>query len=476
MLPGAACGWQWSAGRGVSEVFPVTHAKVPPGPHGLPLVGNTLEFSHDPLAFYTRLQRDYGDIVSFSQLGKLKYVVFHPDQVNEVLKHHTLFVKDIPGIFMGQGLITSDGEVWKRDRKLMAPFFTLVAVQHYGALAVDLTRSMLADWAAGGARNVHTDMMHLTLQVACKSFFDVDVSTVAEQIHLALTEVQEYYANPVNFMTFAAKIPLLPAQSRFHKAVAELDQIVFRLIAERRRQGSFGNDLMSKFIQLHDDSGAGMSDQWLRDQLVTLIFVGHDTTALSLTYALYLLARHPEAQAKWHAEIDAVLGGRPPRPADEPNLPYTQWVIREAMRLYPAVWCGYREAAEDTELGGYPVPKGQRVYLVQWVTHRDSRWFSEPEAFRPERWDNDLIRRLPHGAYFPFTDGARVCIGNLFALLEMTMVLASIGQRFGLAPAPDFQLELQPSVTLQARHGVKVLVTERGEEGVARSRTADKLP
>jgi cytochrome P450 len=428
----------------------------------LPLVGSTLEFGHDPLAFYIRLQRDYGDVVSFSQLGKRKYVVYHPEQVAPVLKQHNLFVKNIPDNFMGQGLITSDGDVWKRDRKLMAPFFTLQEVKRYGLMSVELTQALLAGWNVGEKRDVHADMMHLTLQVACKSLFDVDVSGVADHIRLALSEIQEYYSHPVNFMTFAAKVPFLPAQSRFHKAVKELDGIVFNLIAERRKQAASGQDLMSKLIALHDDSGSGMTDQWLRDQLVTMIFVGHDTTALSLTYALYLLATHPEVQAKWQAELDAVLGGRLPTPEDEPKLPYTQWVIRETMRLYPVVWCGYREAAEDTELGGYPVPKGQRVYIVQWVTHRDGRWYENPESFQPERWDNDLIKKLPQGAYFPFADGgARVCIGNIFAQLEMTMILAAIGQRFHLSSVPDYKLDLQAAVTLQPRGGMPLQITGR---------------
>ncbi len=439
----------------------MTTAKVPPGPHGLPLVGSTLEFGHDPLAFYTRLQREYGDVVSFSQLGKRKYVVFHPDQVTEVLKHHNLFVKNIPDNFMGKGLVTSDGDMWKQDRKRMAPFFARHEVERYGTLAVDYTRALLAEWASGQTRNVLDDMMGLTLKVVCRALFDIDVSTVAEHIQEALADIQEYYANPINFMTFAAKIPFLPAQSRFHQAVARLDEIVFALIAERRSTGKFGTDLMSKLIQLRDDTGAGVTDQWLRDQLVSLIFAGHDTTALTLTYALYLLATHPEIQEKWHNEVDAVLGGRLPTPDDEPKLHYTQWIVREAMRLYPVVWCGYREATEDTELGGYPVPRGQRVYVVQWVTHRDGRWFPEPEKFRPERWDNDLLKRLPHGAYFPYTDGARICIGNLFANLEMSLILASIGQRFGLALADGFKMELQPAVTLHLRSGMSLRLSGR---------------
>jgi cytochrome P450 len=204
-----------------------------------------------------------------------------------------------------------------------------------------------------------------------------------------------------------------------------------------------------------------MSDQQLRDELVTLMLAGHETTALTLSYGFYLLARHPEAERRLAAEVEDVLGGRPPAVADVPHLRYAEWVVRESMRLYPPAWGLGREAITDCEVAGYHVPRGTQLWLTQWVVHRDGRWFAEPDAFRPERWDNDLVRRLPRCAYFPFGDGPRVCIGVNFAMMEAVLILAAVAQRFRLTLASERPLELEPTITLRPKDGILMRTEQR---------------
>jgi cytochrome P450 len=241
---------------------------------------------------------------------------------------------------------------------------------------------------------------------------------------------------------------------------------MYDTIARRRADGApGGDDLLSRLLAARDEDGSRMTDRQLRDELVTLFLAGHETTALALAYSFYLLAQHSQAESRLAAEVDEVLQGQAPTGAVVPRLRYTEWVVREAMRLYPPAPSIGREAVCDCEIGGYYVPKGTQLALVQWVVHRDPRWFDDPEAFRPERWDNDLARRLHRGAYFPFGDGPRICIGNYFALLEAVLVLATVAQRYRLALAPGFKLQLLPSVTLRPKHGVSMVVRDRPARG-----------
>jgi cytochrome P450 len=236
---------------------------------------------------------------------------------------------------------------------------------------------------------------------------------------------------------------------------------MYETITARRAGAGGGDDLLARFLAARDEDGSRMTDRQLRDELVTLFLAGHETTALALSFCFYLLAQHPEAEARLAAEVDEVLGGRPPASADLPRLRYAEWVVKESMRLYPPVPSIGREALADCEIGGYHVPRGTQLAMLQWVVHRDGRWFPDPEAFRPERWANDLARRLPRGAYFPFGDGPRVCIGNHFAMLVAVLVLATVIHRYRLELVPGFQLKLLSSVTLRPQHGIPMVVRER---------------
>ena len=441
-------------------------AKLPPGPKGGFLLGNSLEYMRDPLGFVERAKREYGDIVQL-KLGPLRtYLVNHPEYIDYILRGHAdNFHKDrmtrwlIP--LVGEGLLTSEDAYWRRQRKLAQPSFQHQQIERYGAVMVEHTERMLDAWQDGEVRDPHEDLMRLTLAIVAKTLFDAELAGDAEVVGESLAIVMNHFMSPMRWFPMADRLPF-PSSRRYWGAIRRIDEIIYRIIRVRREAGRDAGDLVSRLLAARDDEGKGMTDRQLRDEVVTLVLAGHETTALALFYIFYLLDRSPRARDRLAVELEEVLGGRAPTAADVPRLKYTEWVVREGMRLYPPAWGIAREALADCEIGGYSVPKGTQLFLTQWLVHRDERWFDEPEAFRPERWDNDLIKRLPRCAYFPFGDGPRVCIGNHFAMMEAVLILATIARRFRLAAEPGQTLELLPSVTLRPRHGLKMRVHARG--------------
>lgn len=444
--------------------------KVPPGPKGLPLIGNApLLVGNNPLQYTVDCARKYGDVIRF-RFGTLRfYLIVHPGAIEYVLRgNHRNFKKDkgshmLSGL-VGQGLLTSEGDFWRRQRRLAQPAFQLEQIQKYSTTMVDAAERLMQDWRPGQTRDIHPDMARMTLDIIGQTLFSTSVTNVAGTVGAALHVLMEYFAGPVLWFPFLKWLPL-PANRRFRKAVAQLDDIIYGAIEQRRKSGEDRGDLLSRLLAAQDEDGSVMTDKQLRDELITLFLAGHETTALAMSYTFYLLAQHPEVDAKLSAELDQVLGGRLPTNNDMPQLRYTEWVVREAMRLYPPAYSIGREAINDCEIGGYHVPKGTQVAIFQWVVHRDPRWYEDPEAFRPERWDNDLARRIPRCAYFPFGDGPRICIGNQFAMMEAVLCLATIAQRYRLTLAPGFELKLLPSVTLRPRHGVSMVLHERAAAG-----------
>jgi cytochrome P450 len=451
--------------------------KIPPGPKGHFLIGNTLQILRAPFDFPVRCLGEYGPIVRL-RLGTLVfYLVADPDAIEQVLRRDSrLFIKDkgtrLLSGFLGQGLVTSEGELWRRQRRLAQPAFQLDQIQKYGAVMVDYALRLLADWRPGQTRNIHADMNRLTMEIAAQTLLGASVAGQADRVGQAMTAIMEYFGGWASLLPWLGWLPT-PTNRRYRRACRELDAVMYDTIARRRAEGETpGDDLLSRLLAARDDDGSRMTDAQLRDELVTLFLAGHETTALALSFCFYLLAQHPEAEARLLAELDEVLKGPTPTAQVVPRLRYTEWVVRESMRLYPPVPSIGREALQDCEVAGYHVPRGTQLALVQWVVHRDERWFDDPEAFRPERWDNDLARRLPRGAYFPFGDGPRICIGKEFAMLEAILVLATVAQRHRLALAPGFRLELLPSVTLRPRHGVAMVVGERSAAGSRTERAA----
>jgi cytochrome P450 len=313
-------------------------------------------------------------------------------------------------------------------------------------------------------RDVHQEMMGVTLNIVAETLFGADVSRSAHDVGATISELMEEFGRIVGLTAMFQPprwVPT-PINRRFRKASRKLDELILGIIAQRRRgAGEERDDLLSLLVRARDEDGGAMTDAQVRDEAVTLFLAGHETTALALTYALYLLATHRDAGAHLAAEVDRVLGDRTPTFGDLESLTFTDAVVLEAMRLYPPAWIVGRQALTEVEIGGFRFPKGAEFLMSPWIVHRDAGTFAAPEAFRPERWAGDLARRLPRFAYFPFGGGPRVCIGNRFAMMEAKLVLAVVARRFRFEAAPETALTLLPSVTLRPRHGVRLKLIAR---------------
>ena len=453
---------------GTPDALAPVRSRRPPGPRGGRLFGAMPEMMRDNLGFYTRCARAYGDFVRIPlPFGKVAFLVAHPDLVGEVLlgQHHAFvkhrwFWKTVSAIF-GEGLLTSEGEVWRRERRLMAPAFHGRQIAAYGETMVAQAERMLTRWQTGDERDAHHEMMGLTMRIVAATLFGAEVESDVEEVghwfDVAVVEIARRFKSPLRLPDF---VPTA-GNRRYRQAVARLDELVYRLIEERRRSGEERDDLLGRLMAARDEDGSTMSDRQLRDEAVTLFLAGHETTALALSWTWDLLSRHPEGEARLHEEVDRVLGGRPATSADAARLPFTEAVIKESMRLYPPAYAFGREAVRDVDLLGRPVPKGAIVFVPQWVLHRDPRWWREPRRFLPERWLDGLEERLPRYAYIPFGGGPRICIGNRFAMLEAVLILATVAQRFRLrttAPEPPVPFT---SITLRPATGVPVRIEAR---------------
>lgn len=440
---------------------------LPPGPKGHPILGVMPEFNRDTLGFITRC-RDYGDVVRARFLYVSAYFIYHPDDIEYVVSTNARnFLKSMSlrsNFFhrlVGNGLLTSEGEVWKRQRRLAQPAFHRQRISAYGEVMVDYAQRMIAMWQAGEVRDIHRDMMRLTLEIVVRTLFNADVSQDADKVGRALAEIVKPFASQATIKWILDnRLPTL-AHRRFHREAQKIDDIVYRIIADRRASGLDRGDLLSMLLRAQDEDGSQMTDKQLRDEVMTLFLAGHETTALTLSWTWYLMAQNPLVEQKFHAELDDVLRGRVPTLEDLPRLKYTDMIAREAMRLYPPAYGLGREAIEECEIGGFRVPRKTQVFMFQWVTQRDPRFFPEPEAFHPERWTEEFSSSLPKYAYFPFGGGPRFCIGNTFAMMEIVLVLATIGQRFRLPLVPDHLVSILPAMSLRPKDGIKVSIAHR---------------
>lgn len=423
------------------------------------------EYSRDPLGFMTRCAHEFGEIVPLQFDDELFCLLTNPDHITEVLKDRLLFVKAkdlriLRGL-LGDGLLTSEGDFWQRQRRLTQPIFHQQRINDYGVVMVNYTQRLLQTWHEGKMIDLHDQMMRLTLDIVMKTLFDQDV-TDGEASHVthALDEAMNWFTMQGTEGWAAEPDETRRSRNRrYQDAISLLDETVYAMIQQRRGSGVEGNDLLGMLMQVQDaDDGSRMSDRQLRDEVATLMLAGHETTANTLSWTWMLLANHPHVCSKLTEELKTVLNGRTPTIADLPQLSYTGNVIKEAMRLYPPVTDVSREATRDCEIGGYGIPKGCTLIASQWVMHRHPRYFNEPEVFNPERWTDDLEKRLPRGVYFPFGDGPRICIGKSFAQMEAVLILATIAQAFQLELVPEQTIELQPSITLRPRHGIQVVL------------------
>src|SRR5215467_2416989 len=438
--------------------------KFPPGPYTGLKGWSFRALNQSPLEMFTELAR-YGDIVGIRVVNFRNIFVNHPDLIEEVLVGHTRryykgrVLRANRHVF-GEGLLTSEGDFWLRQRRLVQPAFHRARIAAYAETMVEYAQQMLESWRGGEERDVHQEMMRLTLRIVAKTLFDADVASDAQEVGKSLELLLELGANFRRTLFVPHWVPT-PTNLRIKREIAYIESILYRIIGERRASGRDTGDLLSMLLHTQDEDGSRMTDKQLRDETITLFLAGHETTAASLSWTWWLLGQNPRVEAKLHAELDAALGGRSPSFDDLAKLPYTANVITESMRLYPPAWGLARVVVEDHELGGYPVRKGMGVAMAQWVVHRDPRWYDAPEEFRPERWEDDLLKRIPRFAYFPFGGGPRQCIGNSFAVMEATLILATVAQKFRLRLVPDHPVVPLASITLRPRYGVRVALESR---------------
>ena len=450
----------------------MTRHDPPPGPRGRAALEGLRELRQSPLTFLCRVAAQYGDLVRYPVGPWEFYVATHPDHVGRVLQENQrayskdTFQYNLLKTVTGNGLLTSDGAFWLRQRRLAQPAFHHRRVEALDALITAATVDMLEDWERAAARaepiDVTAAMMQVALRIVGQALFSIDIREEADALAQAVLVVLDHIVERARTLGLAPDW-LPTARNRcFRDALNALDRVVYATIAQRRRAGGGNHDLLAMLLAARDEeTGEGMSDRQVRDEVMTLLIAGHETVASALAWTWYLLAQAPEVERKLHAEVDAVLGGRPPSATDLPRLAYTRQVFEEALRLYPPAWIITRKTLAADTLGGYHIPAGALVILSPYVTQRRPDLWEGPETFDPERFAPARAAGRPRFAYFPFGGGARLCIGNYFALVEAQLIIASVAQRFRLRLAPDQVVEPEPSVTLRPRHGLLMYPTLR---------------
>ena len=444
--------------------------ETPPSPPGKPFVGHLLEFRHDPPNLLSRFANEYGDIVHFRLGPQDLYLLNHPDYIRDVLvTHNRNFVKsrglEMAKKFLGESLLTSEGEYHRRQRRLAQPAFHRQRINSYALVMTDYAVRTRDRWENGETLDIWQEMMRLTLAIVGKTLFDADVEAEATEIGKALTDVMQLFERITNPLSgLLDKLPL-PANIRWIKAKARLDSTIYRVINERRASGEDRGDLLSMLLLAQDEEGDGdsMTDEQLRNEAMTLFIAGHETTANALTWTWYLLSQHPDVEAQLHEEIASVLGDAVPTASDVPRLPYTEMVFAESMRLYPPAWTLGRRVLNDYQIGQYIVPTNAIVLMSPWVMHHDARYFPDPFKFDPQRWTPEARESRPKFSYFPFGGGPRVCIGEQFAWMEGILLIASLAQRWRMRLSPGHRVEAKAMVTLRPRYGMKMILEERGK-------------
>lgn len=444
----------------------------PPGPHTWPPLRLFFQMQRDPLAFFTQLAHDYGDIAYFQAGPRSIYLLNHPDLISDVLvTHDRKFQKSLAlqraKRVLGEGLLTSEGAYHLQQRRLIQPLFHRRQIAAYAESMVRHA-AHLADpaashgWQDGATLNIHAEMMKLTLAIVGETLFQQDITGEAQAVGVAMEALTQNFRRLLS--PLAPLLERLPTAENRHlrRSQAELERIVAHLINERRTQGA-GDDLLSLLLTAHEvgDNSAPMSERQIRDEVLTLMLAGHETTANALTFTWWLLAQHAEVRAKLHDELNQVLGRRVPTVADLEQLRYTRMVFSEAMRLYPPAWIVGRQVLVEHEVEGYSIPAGATVVVSQWVMHHDARYYPEPWRFDPERWTPAAQATRPKFSYFPFGGGSRLCVGEHFAWMEGILLLATLAQHWQMTVATSAPLTLRAGVTLRPRTALPMLVQRR---------------
>ncbi|MFC6823797.1 cytochrome P450 [Halopelagius fulvigenes] len=439
-------------------------SKTPPGPDGLPVVGNARSLIRDPREFYDKLS-EYGSVVGYRLPWMEFCTVLHPELIERVLmvdyeRYAKWGLEDFGGEFAPEGLLLTDGEQWRRQRTTIQNAFTVERIQSYGDTMAQGATEMINGWDDGEEIALNQAFSKLTLDVLTRSLFDLQLSEGSDIV----TEFAETLNDRGSIDGISTFLPMwvpTPKNRKYKRVLSEFRSFVDGLIDERRGRADEYDDLLSLLLAAEDDDGNTMSETEIRDQMVTFLFAGHETTSLALTYTFLELAKEPSVRERLDTEHDSVLGGGAPGLGDLNNLSYTEQVIQESLRLYPPAFIMFRKVTEDTELGGYRIPKGTRLTLPQFYIHTDERWYDAPERFDPSRWTEEFEDSLPDYAYFPFGGGPRHCIGMRFAMLELKTILPIVAQstEFELLSDPDPELDM--ATTLRPAEDIRMRVSKR---------------
>ncbi|GHO47977.1 cytochrome P450 [Ktedonospora formicarum] len=440
----------------------------PPGPRGLPLVGNIPGFQREPLKYMSDVRAQYGRIVGLSLAGTPVVCGFAPEHVLYCLTEHprdfiSLQSQNHSNLreVLGDGLLTIEGDYHRQQRKLVQPAFHRQRIDQYADVMVKYTQEMLEEWSPKQELELSSAMQQLTLRIIVNTLFSVEEFSKVQELSHAFTAVigRPPRRMRARFSPFALIDRFSRPQKDYVQGKHVLDTFVYGLIHQRRTEGGDRGDILDMLLTAQEE-GHGMNDQQAHDHIMTLVAAGHETAQNTLCWTFYLLAKNPDVRGKLLQELQSVLGDRAPTVADLPKLPYLEWVINESWRVMPPAWRIGRRATRDFDLNGYHLKEGTIVLLCQWVTHNDAEIWGDPQNFRPERWDPAKGEKVPRGAYFPFGLGPRICIGMPFAQMETRLLLGTILQRFFPEPVPSHPIELKPGVTLRPKYGMRVTLRE----------------
>lgn len=446
----------------------MTQAILPPSVKPNWVGGHFRLFMNDRLGFLTRLSK-LGDISSFRMGPQQAFFINHPDMIRDVLvTNHAKFekgraLKQAKNL-LGEGLLTSEGKFHLRQRRMIQPAFHRQRINNYAVSMIEFAEKMSEEWKDGTEYDISQEIMRLTLQIVGKTLFSANVEDDADEVGKSMTDLVELFDYlMLPFAQLLAKLPL-PHSKRFHKAKNALDTIIYNIINERRKSGEDKGDLLSMILMAQDeDDGGQMDDKQVRDECLTLFLAGHETTANALTWTFYLLSQNPKAEAKFHEELDSVLGNRILTPEDYQKLKFTEAVLAESMRLFPPAWALGRLSTQEHEIVGYKIPEKSLILMSMHVTHRDERFWEDAEIFKPERFlaENAIKEASNKFIYFPFGGGVRRCVGEQFAWMEGVLLLATLGRKWKLKLNPEQKIVPQPMITLRSKYGMKMRIEKR---------------
>jgi cytochrome P450 len=441
------------------------------------MIGNLKDVIRNSNRFLEKCSREYGDVVSLRIFHIPIVLLANPTDIEAVLSKNSanfLKARDYRAMkaVLGEGLLTSEGSFWQKQRKLMQPAFRHENIATYAETMVEATSRMLDGWRNGETRDVQAEFMAVTLEIVTKVLFGSVIPGDAATVAQSLTIMMEDFNRQAGLAFLLPESVPIPTFFRLKRAIEQVDAMIYKLVDSRRaerRAAQNGNgvaprhDLLEMLLSAQDEAGSEMTNEQVRDEVMTLFLAGHETTANALSWTWYLLAQHPDIAKKLAAEMDSALHGRPPSASDAARLPYTEMVIKESMRVYPPVWAIGRQSIKPFDAGGYHLPAKSNVVILQWTLHRDPRYWIDPEVFDPERWSPEGVRYkpVPRFAYFPFGGGPRVCIGAGFAMMEAILLLATVAQRYRMDLAPKQKVRMLPSVTLRPRRGIKMILHKR---------------